>query len=61
MRVAEGLTGPDLPERLELVRAALPYTDRGRFEWELDQALDAAKRLSGRPNRLRSRMRSPAI
>jgi hypothetical protein len=41
--VAEGLTGPDLPERLELVRAALPDTDRGRFEQELDQALDTAR------------------
>jgi Family of unknown function (DUF6247) len=41
--VAEGLTGPDLPERLELVRAALPNTDRGRFEQELDQALDTAR------------------
>ena len=37
------LTGPDLPERLELVRAALPDTDRGRFEQELDQALDTAR------------------
>ena len=43
MRVAEGVTGPDLPERLKLVRAALPEVDRGRFEQELDQALDTAR------------------
>ena len=43
MRVAEGVTGPDLPERVELVRAALPEVDRGRFEQELDQALDTAR------------------
>jgi hypothetical protein len=42
VNVAEGVTGPDLPERLELVRAALPDADRGRFEQELDQALDTA-------------------
>jgi hypothetical protein len=41
--VAEGLTGPDLPERLEVVRGALSGADRGRFEQELDQALDAAR------------------
>jgi hypothetical protein len=35
VNVAEGVTGPDLPERLELVRAALPDADRGRFEQEL--------------------------
>jgi hypothetical protein len=43
VNVAEGVTGPDLPERLELVRAALPDADRGRFEQELDQALDTAR------------------
>jgi hypothetical protein len=37
------VTGRDLPERLELLRAALPDTDRGRFEQELDQALDTAR------------------
>jgi hypothetical protein len=37
------VTGPDLPERVELVRAALPDVDRGRFEQELDQALDTAR------------------
>jgi hypothetical protein len=41
--VAEGVTGPDPPERLELVRTALPGADRGRFERELDQALDTAR------------------
>jgi hypothetical protein len=41
--VAEGVTGPDLLERLELVRAALPDADRARFEQELDQTLDTAR------------------
>jgi hypothetical protein len=41
--VAEWATGPDLPERVELVRAALPDADRARFEHELDQALDTAR------------------
>jgi hypothetical protein len=41
--VAEGVTDPDLPERVELVRAALPEVDRGRFEQELGQALDTAR------------------
>jgi hypothetical protein len=41
--VAERATGPDLPERVELVRAALPDADRDRFEQELDQALDTAR------------------
>jgi len=45
VRVAEGATGPDLPERLELVRAALPDADRGRFEQELDHALDTARSI----------------
>lgn len=37
--------GKDLPERVELVRAALPNPnpDRGRFEQELDRALDTAR------------------
>jgi hypothetical protein len=43
MSVAERATGPDLPERVELVRAALPDADRDRFERELDQALDTAR------------------
>ena len=43
MSVAERATGPDLPERVELVREALPEADRARFEQELDQALDAAR------------------
>jgi hypothetical protein len=42
-RVAEGVTSPDLPERVELVRGSLPEVDRGRFEQELDQALDTAR------------------
>jgi hypothetical protein len=39
----EGVTGPELPERVELVRAALAEVDRVRFEQELDQALDLAR------------------
>jgi Family of unknown function (DUF6247) len=41
--MAERATGPDLLERVELVRAALPDADRDRFEQELDQALDIAR------------------
>ena len=41
--MAEWATGPDLPEQVELVRAALPDTDRARFEQELGQALDTAR------------------
>jgi Family of unknown function (DUF6247) len=41
--VAQPASGPDLPERVELVRAALPDADRARFEQELDQALDSAR------------------
>jgi hypothetical protein len=37
------VTSPNLPERLELVRGALPGADRGRFNQELDQALDTAR------------------
>jgi hypothetical protein len=37
------VTGLDLPERVELVRAALPDADRARFERDLDQALDSAR------------------
>jgi hypothetical protein len=40
---AEPATGPDLPERIEQVRAALPKADRARFEQDLDQALDMAR------------------
>ena len=43
MSVAEPASGPDLPERVELVRAALPEADRPRFEQDLDQALDTAR------------------
>jgi hypothetical protein len=41
--MAEGVTSPNLPERVELVRGALAGADRGRFEQELDQALDTAR------------------
>lgn len=41
--VADRASGPDLPERVELVRAALPDTDRSRFEQQLDEALDIAR------------------
>jgi hypothetical protein len=41
--VAEGVTSPNLPEQVELVRGALPGADRGRFDQELDQALDTAR------------------
>jgi hypothetical protein len=41
--VAQPASGADLPERVELIRAALPDTDRARFEQELDQALDTAR------------------
>ena len=43
MSVAERATGPDLPERVELVRAALPDADRARFEQQLDETLDTAR------------------
>jgi Family of unknown function (DUF6247) len=42
---AELVSGPDLPERVELVRAALPEADRARFDTELDQALDTARQM----------------
>jgi hypothetical protein len=40
---AERANGPDLPERVELIRATLPDADRARFEQELDEALDTAR------------------
>ena len=43
VRVAGWVTGLDLPERVELVRAALQDADRARFERDLDQALDSAR------------------
>jgi hypothetical protein len=43
--VAEWASGPDLPEQVELVRAALPAADRVRFEQDLDQALDPARSI----------------
>jgi Family of unknown function (DUF6247) len=39
---AEPVTGPELSERVELVRAALPDAEQARFEQDLDQALDMA-------------------
>jgi hypothetical protein len=41
--VAERATGPDLPKRVELIRAGLPDADRDQFEQELNQALDTAR------------------
>ena len=43
MSVAERASGPDVPERVELVRAALPAADRARFEQQLDETLDTAR------------------
>jgi hypothetical protein len=40
---AEPATGPELPERVQQVRAALSDADRARFEQDLDQALDMAR------------------
>jgi Family of unknown function (DUF6247) len=37
------VTGPDLLERVELVRAALPEADRAQFGQDLDGALDSAR------------------
>ena len=43
MSGAEPVIGPELPERVEQVRAALSDADRARFEQDLDQALDLAR------------------
>ena len=43
MSGAEPTTGPELPERVQQVRAALPVADRVRFEQDLDEALDMAR------------------
>jgi hypothetical protein len=40
---AEPATGPELPERVERVRSAVPDADRARFEQDLDQALGMAQ------------------
>jgi hypothetical protein len=40
---AEPTTGPELRERVELVRAALSDADRVRFDQDLDEALDMAR------------------
>jgi Family of unknown function (DUF6247) len=42
---AEAEIGPELPERVEWIRAALPDADRARFEQDLDQALDIARSI----------------
>ena len=42
---AEPPIGPELPERVELVRAALSDVDRVRFEQDLDEALDLARSI----------------
>jgi hypothetical protein len=39
---AEPPIGPELPERVQQVRAALCDADRVRFEQDLDEALDMA-------------------
>jgi Family of unknown function (DUF6247) len=41
--VTQRASSPDLPERLELARLALPDADRARFEQQLDEALDTAR------------------
>ena len=43
MSGAEPAIGPELPERVQQVRAALPVADRVRFEQDLDEALDMAR------------------
>ena len=43
MSGAEPATGPELLERVELVRAALSDADRVRFEQDLDEALDLVR------------------
>ena len=45
MSGAEPATGPELPERVQQVRAALSDNDRARFEQDLDQALDMARSI----------------
>jgi hypothetical protein len=43
MSGTERAIGPELSERVEQVRAALPDADRARFEQDLGQALDLAR------------------
>ena len=43
MSDAEPTIGPELPEQVEQIRAALPDGDRARFEQDLDQALNLAR------------------
>jgi t-SNARE complex subunit (syntaxin) len=40
---AEPATGPEQSEQVELIRAAVPDTNRARFEQDLDQALHMAR------------------
>jgi Family of unknown function (DUF6247) len=40
---AEPVIGPELPERVEQVRAALSDADRAQFEQDMDEALDLAR------------------
>jgi hypothetical protein len=43
LRVTGSVAGTGLPERVEVIRAALPDADRARFEQDLDQALDMVR------------------
>ena len=43
MSGAEPPIGPELPERVEQVRAGLSDADRVRFEQDLDHGLDTAR------------------
>jgi hypothetical protein len=43
LRATGSVGGPGLPERVEVIRAALPEADWARFEQDLDQALDRAR------------------
>jgi hypothetical protein len=43
MSVAEPVSGPDLPERRDQIRAAPADADRARVEAEHDQPLDTAR------------------
>ena len=43
MSGAEPPIGPELPERVQQVRAALSDADRVRFEQDLDEALDLVR------------------
>ncbi|HWD43829.1 MAG TPA: hypothetical protein VHM23_09010 [Actinomycetota bacterium] len=47
MSDADPTTGPELPERVTQVRAALPDAGRARFDQDLDQALDTTRSPRG--------------